>query len=288
MWNQGSPVQAGEAVPFLPIRSYSLKSVHRLFTTLAVRANLADMKFALISDIHGNRSALEAVLADIDASGISTVINLGDCLSGPLDAAGTADLLMARNLPTVLGNHDRQLFDRPANEMGLWEAWIIDELTDRHITWLRSFEQTIELGDTLFCHGTADSDDAKWLHVEGPHNRMVHRDLTEVQSQLGKTDATLIGCGHTHTPTLLRLPNGPTIVNPGSVGCPAFNDTRVDPPFIHQMGAPDARYAVVEKVDDKWRADLLAVPYDPSEMAELARAKGEEDWARALETGWLA
>lgn len=245
------------------------------------------MKLALISDIHGNRSALEAVLSDIDKRGVTQIINLGDCLSGPLDAVGTADLLMARDFPTVLGNHDRQLFDRPTDDMGLWETWIINELQPMHIDWLRDFSKTITHEDALFCHGTPDNDEVMWLHTEGPHHRMVNRDLGEVRGHLPNSNATLIGCGHTHTPTQLRLPNGPMIVNPGSVGVPAFADTRVDPPFIHQMGSPDARYAIVEKTNRTWHADLIAVPYDSSEMAALARSKGQEDWAQALETGWL-
>jgi predicted phosphodiesterase len=251
-------------------------------------ANVAHMQTAIISDIHANRAALEAVLADIDRRGITQIINLGDCLSGPLDAAGTADLLIARNLPTVRGNHDRQLYDRPKAEMGLWEAWIIDDLSAVHINWLKSFPQTISLDDMLFCHATINDDDDMWLHEMGPQARMIPRDLKDVSERLGETDAMLIACGHTHTPAFVRLPKGPAIVNPGSVGCPAFDDTRVDPPFIHQIGAPDARYAIVEKTDDVWRADFIAVPYDPTEMAALARAHGEDGWARALETGWLA
>ena len=246
------------------------------------------MKTALISDIHANRSALEAVLADIDRRGIANIINLGDSLSGPLDATGTADLLIARNLPTVCGNHDRQLYDRPKADMGLWESWIIDDLSPSHLAWIKSLPKILTIDDMLFCHATIDDDDEMWLHDMGPDARMISRDLTGIQDRLGATEATLIACGHTHTPALVRLPDGPTIVNPGSVGCPAFEDTRLDPPFIQQVGAPDARYAIVEKTDGLWRADLLAVPYDPSEMASLARAKGEANWARALETGWLA
>ncbi len=246
------------------------------------------MKFALISDIHGNRSALEAVLSDIDQRGLTRIINLGDSLSSPLDAVGTADLLMARELPTVLGNHDRQLFDRPADQMGLWEKWIIDDLSSHHIDWLKTFSPNLRIEDALFCHGTMQDDNEMWLHMEDPQNRMIKRDLTGVAERMGDTDATLIGCGHTHTPDLVRLPKGPTIVNPGSVGCPAFLDSRLDPPFVFQLGAPDARYAIVEKVQGIWQVDFIAVPYDAGEMVALARAKGVEDWAQALESGWLA
>ena len=95
-------------------------------------------------------------------------------------------------------------------------------------------------------------------------------------------------CGHTHTPRVVRLSDGTMIVNPGSVGCPAYLDTRTEPHFIHQTGAPDARYAIVEKRDGYWTADLIAVPYDPGPMVVLARAKGAESWARAISTGWFA
>jgi hypothetical protein len=51
-------------------------------------------------------------------------------------------------------------------------------------------------------------------------------------------------------------------------------------------GAPDARYAICERVDGDWRISLVSVPYDPSEMIARARALGADDWAAALATGW--
>ena len=67
------------------------------------------MKIAIISDIHGNLLALQAVLADITRQGVDQTVNLGDSLSGPLQPAETADLLMAQGFPTIKGNHERQL-----------------------------------------------------------------------------------------------------------------------------------------------------------------------------------
>ena len=79
------------------------------------------MRFAAIADVHGNYLALEAVLADIRAQGISEIVNLGDMASGPLEARRAMDALMALDAVHVLGNHDRWLIDRPVEMMGSWE-----------------------------------------------------------------------------------------------------------------------------------------------------------------------
>ena len=246
------------------------------------------MRIAAISDIHGNIAALKAVLKDIERRGISRIVNLGDTLSGPFDARATADLLMSLNLPTVRGNHDRQLFDRPKAEMGNWEAWVIDDLNSDHLAWLQSFPLTLETDGLFLCHATPEKDDENWLDYRGPDHRLIARDLAAVEARLGDTNAPLILCGHTHTPRSVRLPNGQRIVNTGSVGCPAYLDTRCKPAFAHQTGAPDARYGIVECVDGHWHVELIAVPYDPSEMVALAKAKGADNWAHALATGWVA
>ena len=71
------------------------------------------MKVAAISDIHGNLPALDAVLADIATQSVDVIVNLGDILSGPLWGAATADRLMPLELPTIAGNHERQLLTLP-------------------------------------------------------------------------------------------------------------------------------------------------------------------------------
>ena len=77
-------------------------------------------------------------------------------------------------------------------------------------------------------------------------------------------------------------------MNPGAVGAPAYLDTRVDPPFIHQTVSPDARYAVVELSGGEWSVSLVSVPYDASAMARMAETKGADSWAQAVRTGWFA
>lgn len=246
------------------------------------------MATAVISDIHGNLSALDAVLADIARRNVSEIVNLGDCISGPLDNAGTADRLMALNLPTVRGNHDRLVSEGPRDEKGLWDLWAYDALTEAQLSWLRDLPKTLHLDEMFLCHATPDRDDENWLDQRGAQHRMIARDLAEVEERAGTTRAPLMLCGHTHQPRIARLPDGTLIVNPGSVGCPAYLDSRSDPPFVHQTGLPDARYAIVEKRDGRWCADLVTVAYDPAQMVELARAKGADNWINAITTGWTA
>lgn len=249
---------------------------------------MAHMPLAVISDIHGNISALEAVLGDIARRGITEIVNLGDSLSGPFDAVATADKLITLDLPTVRGNHDRQLFDRAPADMGAWESWIIEDLSAAHLNWLRDLPLTAIVDDVFLCHGTPQSDAENWLDRRGPQNRLVARDLADIDSKAAGIEQSLILCGHTHTPRVVRLPDYRMIVNPGSVGCPAYLDTRMTPNFVHQSGAPDARFAIVENSTGVWTADLIAVPYDATAMISLARAKSADSWAEAITTGWLA
>ena len=245
------------------------------------------MRIAVLSDIHGNCAALDAVLADTERRDVDHIVNLGDSLSGPFDAAATADRLIALDLPTVRGNHDRQLFDRDRDKMGLWESWCIDDLRPPHIDWLKALPRTLDLQGVLLCHGTPEKDDENWLDRRRPDQRPIARDMEAVEARAAGVTADLFLCGHTHTPRVVQLQDGRKIVNPGSVGCPAYLDTRMEPHFIHQTGAPDARYGIVEKTDRGWQAELLAVPYDASAMATLAREKGAESWAQAVTRGWF-
>jgi predicted phosphodiesterase len=69
------------------------------------------MKRAAIADVHGNSAALEAVLADIATLGVRDIVNLGDHLSGRLEAQRTTDLLIARGFPSIRGDQDRVLVE---------------------------------------------------------------------------------------------------------------------------------------------------------------------------------
>ncbi len=244
------------------------------------------MQIAVIADIHGNSAALDAVLADIERRGIAEVLNLGDSISGPLDPVGTADRLMARDFPTIAGNHDRFLVDRPPEDQPLWEQWTYPLLAPTHLDWVRAMPATLEVHGLLMTHGTPTSDTRNWLDQRG-NDAMRAATLSECEGPARGLDHPVILSGHTHIPRIVRLPDGPLLVNPGSIGCPAYLDTRTDPPFACETGSPDAQYGVLELTGGVWRASLHQVPYDPGEMIARARALGAESWADALATGWI-
>lgn len=245
------------------------------------------MRIAVLSDIHGNFAALDAVLADAARREVDLTVNLGDILSGPLQPVATAERLMTLDLPTIKGNHERQLLTLPPERMGASDAYAHGQLDDRHRAWLAELPATMWLGDDVFaCHGTPASDLDYFLDTVEPAGA---REATEAEreARAGDVRAALILCGHTHVARARRLADGRLVVNPGSVGLPAYDDDR---PYPHIMaaGSPHARYAVVERsADGGWSAELIAVAYDWESAARLADARRRGDWAAALRTGRL-
>lgn len=245
------------------------------------------MRFAAIADIHGNCLALEAVLADIDAQGIERVVNLGDFFSGPLEAGRTADLLLARDFPCIRGNHDRWLLETPPDQMGLSDRAAYDELTPTHLDWLRQVPPTaVHEGEVFLCHGTPSMDTQYWMEALDKEGQVRRASLADIEAAATGVHHALILCAHTHIPRTLRLTEGRLLVNPGSVGCPAYtDDTPVD--HIVSAGTPDASYAVLEKTPAGWSVTHRLVPYDHMAMSRLAAERGRPDWAEALATGWI-
>lgn len=241
-------------------------------------------RIAVLSDIHGNLAALEAVLADVAARGADRIVNLGDICSGALFPRETADRLMALDLPTIRGNHERQVLTLPRDRMGLSDRHAADTMRPDQIAWFEGLPVQLRLSpEVLMVHGTPRSDVEYWLETVEPTGLRPATEA-EIRERADGVDAAVVLCGHTHIPRVARIEDGPLVVNPGSVGLPAYDDDR---PFPHvvETGSPHARYALVERGAEGWSAELLAVAYDWDEAVGVARANGREDWARALGTG---
>ncbi|MBN1824629.1 MAG: metallophosphoesterase family protein [Candidatus Eisenbacteria bacterium] len=240
---------------------------------------------AVLADVHGNRWALEAVLADAARRGVFRFVNLGDSLYGPLDPEGTADLLLSLDAPTVRGNEDRIVTERrPGAASSPTLDFTRSVLGPAHLAWLESLPPAAVAFDAFFlCHGTPARDDAYLLREVSAAGVRLRRP-EEIDALLGGGESPVVLCAHDHLPGIVPLPNGRLVVNPGSVGCPAFED---DHPYPHVMeaGSPEARYAILERDGGEWAARAVSVPYDREAAARAAERNGRPDWARWIRTG---
>ena len=243
---------------------------------------------AVLSDIHGNRWALEAVLEDLSRTPADVTVNLGDSLFGALDPAGTAELLLPIAMRSVRGNTDRDLLSQPSESASPTEKHSRAALTDARRAWLEGHEPPFIFDGILACHGTPKSDSTTLLEdvtENGVHRRTGVQLGVLLASQ--PSEVSLVLCGHSHVPGIIQAPNGPLVVNPGSIGLPAY---RTEAPHPHTMesGSPHARYAVVQRVGANWRVEFRSVVYDWEAAALRAREVGRTDWAYALRTGHAA
>ncbi|WP_394833389.1 metallophosphatase family protein [Pendulispora rubella] len=242
------------------------------------------IRYAVVSDVHGNRWALDAVLQDARRRGADVLLNLGDAVYGPLDPSGTAALLRDAGLSSrhIRGNEDRVIYESDADaSLHGSLKFTRGALSEGDVAWLRSLAPHATVADVRLCHGTPESDEVYLLEQVTEHG-VALRDRESLATLVrGVTERVLL-CGHTHIPRLIQL-DALVIVNPGSVGLPAYSDVR---PHPHRMetGSPHARYAIVS-VGTTVSVDLIGVAYDWDTAARVASKNGRPDWAEALRTG---
>ena len=243
------------------------------------------MRIAVLADAHGNLLALQAVLADLHRASPDLVVNLGDLATGPFDPAGSADAQMALGCPTVAGNHERNLGESDDTSSSV--AFARPLLSAAHFRWIASLPTTLRLadGDVFACHGSPAGGDLDYLLENVSSGRPVLASEDAIRPRLhGIGSATLVLCGHTHVPRVVQL-GRVLIVNPGSIGMPAYTDDGAAPHAI-ETGAPHARYAVVTRgPGSTWSAELRAIAYDWDRAARQAATNGRTSVARWTATG---
>lgn len=241
-------------------------------------------RYAVISDIHGNRWALETVLDDIKRKGIERIVNLGDSLYGPLDPRGTAEIIMHLNSFSVLGNEDRLIFTPGEAEPSPTLHCVQKNLGQKHIDWLGEIPVTRTVDDNLFaCHASPHSDTEYffWNICSGGAVLRRHEEMRRMASGI---HCPVLLCGHDHVAQSISLQNGLLVVNPGSVGLPAYKD---DIPQLHvmQAGSPHTRYAILSQDNAEWTVEHILLEYDWETPAAVAVKNGRQDWASWLRTG---
>ncbi|MCP4213434.1 MAG: metallophosphoesterase family protein [bacterium] len=242
---------------------------------------------AIISDIHSNSAALARVLEDIDRKGIDLIFNLGDSVYGPLDPAGTADILMKQDILSIKGNQDRILEEVPPDTAGNASLqFTYSRLEPRHLQWLQSLPASSVFDDQiLLCHGTIEKD-SEYLLEKITENGVALKKPDELLAAFSGIPQKIILCGHSHLPRTVYLEGGYWIINPGSVGLQGYTD---DLPYPHVMacGNPLAKYCILE-LDKNHQPESIRhieVPYDWSAAAEIAGPNGRPDWVPWLKSG---
>lgn len=251
------------------------------------------MRLAVFSDLHGNTAALRAFLGECSQLRPDVVVNLGDIASGGVDPRGTLDELARHpEIVTIRGNHERHLLTRSTHEPGGSDWLAAAALSDTDRAWLSTLPVRVEVAPgVLAFHATPEDDLTYLLETVDPDAPNGVREATddEIEHRLGPWvgTASVFLCGHTHLQRVRRLRDGSLVVNPGSLGWPAYED---DVPVPHRIeaGTPHARFAVLDEDPAQpsgWRVCLRTLDYPYAEAASLARRNGRDDVAQALLTG---
>jgi putative phosphoesterase len=237
------------------------------------------MRIGLISDIHGNLFALDAVLAELDRESLDDLICLGDVAAlGPEPGAVLARL-QALGCPVVMGNMDEWLLSLPdldtADELDqALIRWHTAQLTDAERAYIRAFPATIErslgAGRTLLCfHGSPRSYHDVILPTTPDDS---------LEGMLGDTRAAILAGGHTHL-QMLRRHGDAHLINVGSAGLPGVGAAAQRNRHVRW-----AEYAVIEVDGDRLDISLRRTPLDIDQLLAKARASGMPavDWWATL------
>ncbi len=228
-------------------------------------------RLAVLSDVHGNALALEAVRAAIRAARPDVVAVAGDLVFNGPEPAAAVDTLREMELDgamIVSGNTDIAVADFdyaaafPWMTDGVSEAfrvaaeWAHDALGDERIAWLRRLpaERRVHADDgvmVLVCHASPGSQTDGFDQV---------LDANVTLERAARTDARVIVCGHTHLPEVRDL-GWKLIVNDGSAG------------YVFD-GDPTASWALVDLVDGDVRTEIKRTSFDMLTVANAISARG--------------
>ena len=219
------------------------------------------MRVAALYDVHGNRTALEAVLADAERAGVDAVVFGGDVVSGPLPRETLERArALAERAHWIRGNADREVAsaaqhardrDDPAQRVAAWAA---SKLSDEQRGFLAALPEHLVLevdglGPTLFCHGSPRSDE----EIITPATSEAR-----LQDIVDGVRERVVVCGHTHM-QFDRVVGDVRVVNAGSVGMP-------------YEGEPGAYWALLGP-----SVELRRTAYDFERAAEVFRASAAPD-----------
>lgn len=240
------------------------------------------MRIGFISDIHGNFTALEAVLADIKKQNLDQLICLGDTISLGPQPAEVLNALREWKTINLMGNHDLAILDpEHAAAYEITEHLIPDlywgrkELAPEDFDFLHSFKSTHVVQfpngiDVLAFHGSPLS--STHLIQATTENAQLDEYFAD------RTESVFIG-GHSHI-QMYRRYGKKLILNSGSVGNAfVFAFTPGNPPNL----LPWAEYAIMEQAGNFLNVDMRRVYFDTAAVIERVKKSdlpGAEWWLR--------
>jgi predicted phosphodiesterase len=228
---------------------------------------------AIISDIHGNCTGLDAVLADLARDPVGEIVCLGDAIQGGPQPAEVVQRLREVACPVVMGNADAWLLTgentSPAEAVTERQIavreWQLSQLSQADKDFITSFKPTVEIalegGVNLLCfHGSPTSFDDVIL-PETPEEEFV--------GFLGAWRGYVLTGGHTHLQQIRRLGDY-FFFNPGSVGV-AFDRNQPEDNFQLDHRA---EYAVLSSSNGRLSLEFRRVPFDVNKHIETLIASG--------------
>jgi putative phosphoesterase len=241
------------------------------------------MRFAIISDIHGNFVALKAALSDIKEGKTGRIVCLGDvAATGPQPTEVIEELRKIR-CPCVMGNTDETLakdlpskFTHPGvseedrKTQQALDLWTRKKITNSHRRYLSTFKPMLEVhlgaGRSLLCYHGSPSSNRDEIMPTTPNEELARR--------LEGHRANVFAGGHTHNQMFRRFSNS-LVINPGSVGWPF----QIEP--SGKVWYPSiAEYAIVSSSGGTLSVEFVSVQYSLSELRSAVRNSGmpDPDW----------
>lgn len=234
------------------------------------------MRLSLITDLHGNREALEAVLEDTERRACDRIAFLGDFVGYGADPAWVVEqverLVTQTGALAVRGNHDEGVAHAPSPTMVPMARQIIEwtraHLNPHHLAFLQALPMSLTEDDRLFVHANTFAP-ARWEYIHG-------RD--EAKRCFHTASQSYIFCGHVHEPRLYHMAGGrcadfvPHVAVP--VPVPSHRRWLALPGSAGQPrdGNPAASYAIFDT--EEQTLTFHRVPYDHETAAEKIRAAG--------------
>jgi predicted phosphodiesterase len=227
------------------------------------------VRVGLISDIHGNRIALDAVLDELEREGVDQYICLGDVAVGP-QPGEALERIRGLGCPVIMGNWDAAFLGdmpEPQDKIGeqlveIGEWWAAD-LSPADREFMASFVPTLQqdIGSTpvLFFHGSPRSYD-EWIFSTTPDD--------ELKAMFADVEERVLIGGHTHVQMIRRYIES-IIAKPGSVGL-AFREWWPRPVRI----SPWAEYGVLDGEGERLSISLRRTPFDVDAFLEMSLASG--------------